>query len=72
MIRAALQNEAVVPNEKVQITTGRADRTIAVEHGRRSVSLCREAHRLAMAPARNRDQRSVSHSTVTDFARLRG
>lgn len=64
------EREAFMWDEQMQVARGRANRTIAVEHVRLWLTQGFEANGSAMASACDANQ--IAHSTVTDFARLRG
>ena len=63
---AAQQFKIGVRDNQVEIAGLRADRAVAVEHFERRRDLDGETHRATVAAALK------LHSTVTDFARLRG
>ncbi len=61
-----LEREGAVRNKDMEIARLRTDRTIAVEHFTIRIDFRPEPDRTAVAAA------AQYHSTVTDFARLRG
>lgn len=65
------QREPVVRDEQVEKAGGRTDRAIAIEQFGFGIGQRLEPDRAAMAASCDRNQ-LPAHSTVTDFARLRG
>lgn len=70
LMLAAQEVKSLVRNEQMQIPARRADRAVAVKHFWPLVGFGAKTHRAAVATACNCDR--FAHSTVTDFARLRG